>query len=181
MQGRELVWLCGASAALHGSTSAKAADSCRARSFSGSPTGRGGQYTYHGPASGWLCNARPQARAPTAPLRDALEAWLHSLHLERLQHPRERRREDRVCVGARRTRGSLWDKIAAIGIRVQPMGHLHGISLNVSRSFRTFPASPLRRDRRTGSRAFGSRHPRDYARVDAVWPALRGVFGPTEM
>ncbi|WP_245422438.1 lipoyl(octanoyl) transferase LipB [Alsobacter soli] len=96
-------------------------------------TGRGGQFTYHGPGQRVayvmldLRRRKPDVRAFVA----ALEAWvigtLASFNV------RGERREDRVGVWVRRPEKApgAEDKIAAIGIRVRKWVTFHGISLNV--------------------------------------------------
>lgn len=96
-------------------------------------TGRGGQYTYHGPgqrvayAMMDLTKRRQDLRAYVA----ALEAWIIET-LGAFSITGERR-EDRVGVWVKRPdKGQGYeDKIAAIGIRVRKWVSFHGISLNV--------------------------------------------------
>jgi len=96
-------------------------------------TGRGGQFTYHGPGQRVayvmldLRRRRPDLRRFVA----ALEAWLIDTLAE--FNVRGERREDRVGVWVRRPdKGEgVEDKIAAIGIRVRRWVSFHGISLNV--------------------------------------------------
>lgn len=102
------------------------------------PTGRGGQYTYHGPGQRIayvmldLKRREPDIRRFVA----ALEAWIIAT-LARLDVTGARR-EDRVGVWVERPDKPLLadgaiaeDKIAAIGIRVRKWVTFHGISLNV--------------------------------------------------
>jgi lipoyl(octanoyl) transferase len=96
-------------------------------------TGRGGQYTYHGPGQRVayamldLSKRQPDLRAYVA----ALEAWIIET-LGEFSITGERR-EDRVGVWVKRPdKGPGYeDKIAAIGIRVRKWVSFHGISLNV--------------------------------------------------
>jgi len=96
-------------------------------------TGRGGQYTYHGPGQRVayamldLSKRQPDLRAYVA----ALEAWIIET-LSEFSITGERR-EDRVGVWVKRPdKGPGYeDKIAAIGIRVRKWVSFHGISLNV--------------------------------------------------
>lgn len=96
-------------------------------------TGRGGQYTYHGPGQRVayamidLSKRQPDLRAYVA----ALEAWIIAA-LREFSITGERR-EDRVGVWVKRPdKGPGYeDKIAAIGIRVRRWVAFHGISLNV--------------------------------------------------
>ena len=133
----ELVWLLQHPALYTAGTSAKAADLLSAR-FPVHTTGRGGQYTYHGPGQriGYvlldLKRRTPDVRAFVC----ALEAWiiatLSSFNV------RAERREDRVGVWVTRPEKAAGldgtqaeDKIAALGIRVRHWVTFHGISLNV--------------------------------------------------
>lgn len=96
-------------------------------------TGRGGQYTYHGPGQRVayamldLSRRKQDVRAYVA----ALESWI-ILTLAEFNITGERR-EDRVGVWVKRPdKGKGYeDKIAAIGIRVRKWVSFHGISLNV--------------------------------------------------
>jgi lipoyl(octanoyl) transferase len=128
----ELVWLLEHPALYTAGTSAKPEQLIDA-GFPVYATGRGGQFTYHGPGQRVayvmldLKRRAPDIRRFVA----SLEEWL--IHaLDRL-NVRGERREDRVGVWVRRPdKGhDREDKIAAIGIRVRRFVTLHGISLNV--------------------------------------------------
>ena len=119
-------------------TSARPTDLVEPARFPVHATGRGGQYTYHGPGQRVayvmldLKARHPDVRAFVA----ALESWIIGA-LDRFNVTGERR-EDRVGVWVRRpsvpTRkdGDIAeDKIAAIGIRLRRWVSFHGISLNV--------------------------------------------------
>ncbi|MGA0531722.1 lipoyl(octanoyl) transferase LipB [Hansschlegelia sp. KR7-227] len=129
----ELVWLLEHPPLYTAGTSANAADLVEPARLPVFATGRGGQYTYHGPGQRIayvmldLKRRKPDLRAYVA----ALEAWLIAT-LDRFGVAGERR-EDRVGVWVRRPergRGAE-DKIAAIGVRVKRWVTLHGVSLNV--------------------------------------------------
>ena len=129
----ELVWLLEHPPLYTAGTSAKAADLVEPGRFPVHQTGRGGQYTYHGPGQRIayvmldLNRRRPDLRAYVA----SLEAWLIAT-LDAF-NVRAERREDRVGVWVRRPEKgpTVEDKIAAIGIRVRRWVSLHGLSLNV--------------------------------------------------
>ena len=114
-------------------TSAKTGDLVEPDRFPVHATGRGGQYTYHGPGQRVayvmldLNRRRPDLRAYVS----ALEAWI--IATLAAFNVRGERREDRVGVWVRRPdKGEgVEDKIAAIGIRVRRWVSFHGISLNV--------------------------------------------------
>ncbi len=134
----EQVWLLEHPPLYTAGTSAKAADLIEAR-FPVYKTGRGGQFTYHGPGQRVayvmldLKRRRPDVRAYVA----SLEAWLIDA-LERLG-VEAGPREDRVGVWVRRPdkpRGAdgsdAEDKIAAIGVRIRRWATFHGVALNVA-------------------------------------------------
>ena len=134
----ELVWLLEHPPLYTAGTSANDKDLVLPSLFPVHQTGRGGEYTYHGPGQRVayvmldLRRRREDVRAFVA----ALEAWIISA-LEAFNVKGERR-EDRVGVWVKRPDkpalpdGSLAeDKIAAIGIRLKRWVSLHGISLNV--------------------------------------------------
>ncbi|MFL5259693.1 MAG: lipoyl(octanoyl) transferase LipB [Hyphomicrobiales bacterium] len=95
-------------------------------------SGRGGQYTYHGPGQRVayvmldLRRRGSDVRAYVAGLEEWIIRTLHRLGI------RGERREDRVGVWVRRPGEAREDKIAAIGVRVRHWVSFHGISLNVN-------------------------------------------------
>jgi lipoyl(octanoyl) transferase len=128
----ELVWLLEHPPLYTGGTSARREDLLAAR-FPVFATGRGGQYTYHGPGQRVayvmldLRRRGGDVRRFVADLEEWLILTLAAFNI------RGERREDRVGVWVRRPdKGEgCEDKIAAIGIRVKRWVSLHGISLNV--------------------------------------------------
>jgi lipoyl(octanoyl) transferase len=131
-QAPELVWLLEHPPLYTSGTSGKADDLLDAR-FPVFNTGRGGQFTYHGPGQRVaylmldLKRRGPDVRRFVA----TLEEWIIRT-LARFDIAGERR-EDRIGVWVRRPeRGTGHeDKIAAIGIRIKRWVTLHGIALNV--------------------------------------------------
>ena len=136
-EAAELVWLVEHPPLYTAGTSAKVDDLKDAR-FEVFETGRGGQYTYHGPGQRVAyvmlnLNARkPDVRAYVA----ALEAWV--IATLATMNVRAERRESRVGVWVQRRDKAnglngepAEDKIAAIGIRIRKWVTFHGISLNV--------------------------------------------------
>jgi lipoyl(octanoyl) transferase len=133
----ECVWLLEHPALYTAGTSAREADLVAPARLPVYRTGRGGQYTYHGPGQRVayvmldLNRRRTDLRAYVA----CLEAWIIAT-LEAF-NVRAERREDRVGVWVRRPEkgqengDAVEDKIAAIGIRVRRWVSFHGISLNV--------------------------------------------------
>lgn len=113
-------------------TSAKSADLLNAR-FPVHQTGRGGQFTYHGPGQRVayvmldLKRRNPDIRAFVSALETWIISTLDSFNVQGITRP------DRVGVWVRRPdKGEGFeDKIAAIGIRVRKWVSFHGISLNI--------------------------------------------------
>ena len=141
----ERVWLVEHPPLYTAGTSAQDRDLVEPDRFPVFRSGRGGQFTYHGPGQRVayvmldLNRRRPDVRVFVA----ALEAWL--IRTLASFNIRGERREDRVGVWVRRPEkgegvegdapceggAPCEDKIAAIGIRVRRWVTFHGISLNV--------------------------------------------------
>jgi lipoyl(octanoyl) transferase len=132
-EAAERVWLLEHPPLYTAGGSARSGDLLDAR-FPVFKTGRGGQYTYHGPGQRVvyvmldLKRRRPDLRAYVA----SLEAWLIDT-LAAFGVSGETR-EDRVGVWvARPDKGEgAEDKIAAIGVRVRRWATFHGVSVNVA-------------------------------------------------
>jgi lipoyl(octanoyl) transferase len=119
-------------------TSAMPADLVDAGRFPVHASGRGGEYTYHGPGQrvAYVMLDLKRRRQDVRAFVSALEHWIIG-SLDEAQ-VRGERREDRVGVWVRRPDRPLLpdgrmaeDKIAAIGIRLRKWVTFHGISLNV--------------------------------------------------
>ncbi len=129
----ELVWLLEHPPLYTAGTSARDEDLLDAARLPVFRTGRGGQFTYHGPGQrvGYvlldLKRRRPDVRAFVA----ALEEWVIRALLP--FNVEGERRADRVGVWVRRPDKAkdAEDKIAAIGVRLRRWVSFHGISLNV--------------------------------------------------
>jgi lipoyl(octanoyl) transferase len=125
----ELVWLVEHPPIYTAGTSAKDDDLLDAR-FPVFKTGRGGQFTYHGPGQrvGYvMLDLRRRGGDVRGFVRD-LEEWL----IRALAHfnVKGERRNGRVGIWVARG-GGKEDKIAAIGVRVRKWVTFHGVSLNV--------------------------------------------------
>lgn len=135
----ELVWLLEHPPLYTSGTSARPKDLLEPR-FPVFSTGRGGQFTYHGPGQRIayvmldLKRRRPDVRAYVAGLESLIIATLAAFNV------RGERREDRVGVWvARPDKGpGFEDKIAAIGVRVKRWVTFHGLALNVEPDLRHF-------------------------------------------
>ncbi len=133
----ELVWLLEHPPLYTAGSSARTQDLLDGGRFPVYRTGRGGQYTYHGPGqivAYVMLDLNRRRRDIRRFVRD-LEAWLIAA-LARFGVSGERR-EGRVGIwvarndGSRPTKDHSEDKIAAIGVRVRRWVTYHGISLNV--------------------------------------------------
>ena len=135
---RELVWLLEHPPLYTAGTSADAADLIQPDRFPVFKTGRGGEYTYHGPGQRVvyvmldLKRRRQDVRTYVAALEEVIIRTLEAMNV------RGERREDRVGVWVRRPERPLLpdgstaeDKVAALGIRLRRWVSFHGLSINV--------------------------------------------------
>lgn len=129
-QADELVWLLEHPPLYTAGTSAKADDLLAPNRFPVFPTGRGGQFTYHGPGQrvGYVMMDLRQRRNDVRRFVRDLEEWLIRT-LARF-NVRGLRREGRIGIWVVR-HGGREDKIAALGIRVRRGVSYHGVSFNV--------------------------------------------------
>jgi lipoyl(octanoyl) transferase len=129
----ELVWLLEHPPLYTAGVSSKPGDLLDAGRFPVFETGRGGQYTYHGPGQRVayvMLDLTARGRDVRAFVA-ALEAWVIGA-LARFNVVGEPR-EGRVGVWVER-KGPGWsreDKIAAIGVKLRKWVSFHGVSLNV--------------------------------------------------
>ncbi|GLI22258.1 lipoyl(octanoyl) transferase [Xanthobacter flavus] len=175
----ECVWLLEHPPLYTAGTSAKPEDLVDAR-FPVYETGRGGQFTYHGPGQR-VAYAMLDLKRRSPDVRryvSALEAWIIGT-LSAFNVTGERR-EDRVGVWVRR-KGGGEDKIAAIGIRVRRWVTFHGISLNVEPDLSHFGGIVPCGVREHGVTSLADLGlPVSMAEVDAVMRvAFEEVFGKT--
>lgn len=137
-QGRALeeVWLLEHPPLYTGGTSAKSTDLLDTGGFPVYQTGRGGQYTYHGPGQrvGYVMLDLKRRARDVRQYVCALEEWL-ILSLKELGVQGERR-SGRV---------GIWvdvegtdKKIAALGVRLKQWVSYHGVALNVSPNLEHF-------------------------------------------
>jgi lipoyl(octanoyl) transferase len=137
----ELVWLLEHPPLYTAGTSAKASDLVSPDRFPVHQTGRGGQYTYHGPGQRVayvLLNLKQRTPDVRAFVRD-LEEWI----IETLGafNIKGERREGRVGIWVTGENKSLKvqeEKIAALGIRLHKWVSYHGISINISPNLEHF-------------------------------------------
>jgi lipoyl(octanoyl) transferase len=126
----ELVWLVEHPALYTAGTSANAVDLIAPDRFPVFETGRGGQYTYHGPGQrvGYVMLDLKKRGGDVRAFVAALERWI-VLTLSGFGIKGETR-ENRVGVWVKRP--GRQDKIAALGIRVRRGISFHGISININ-------------------------------------------------
>ncbi len=132
-KARERVWLVEHPALYTAGTSARDEDLLTPERFPVHRTGRGGQFTYHGPGQrvAYVMLDLKRREPDLRRFVSALEAWL--IGTLGAFNIRGERREERVGVWVRRPEKGegAEDKIAALGIRVRRWVSFHGISLNV--------------------------------------------------
>jgi lipoyl(octanoyl) transferase len=132
-QAGELVWLLEHPPLYTAGVSARDSDLLDPERFPVFRTGRGGQFTYHGPGQRVayiMLDLRTRGRDVTKFVGD-LERWIIGA-LERFNVKGEVR-EGRIGVWVERS-GPGWareDKIAAIGVRLRKWVSFHGIAFNV--------------------------------------------------
>lgn len=137
-EANELVWLVEHPPLYTGGTSAQAQDLLSPDRFPVYATGRGGEYTYHGPGQRVayvmldLKRRREDVRAFVTALEQLIIETLAQFNVK------GERREDRVGVWVVRpdkpplaNGAPCEDKIAAIGIRLRRWVSFHGIAINV--------------------------------------------------
>jgi len=136
-EGEELVWLLEHPPLYTAGTSAKPEDLAAPDRFPAFSTGRGGQWTYHGPgqrvAYVMLDLNRYHGTVAARDLHayvEGLEAWLiRTLATFGVQGER---RAGRIGVWVVDARTGAENKVAAIGVRVTRWMSWHGVALNVN-------------------------------------------------
>jgi lipoyl(octanoyl) transferase len=126
----EQVWLLEHPPVYTAGTSAKEADLLNAGAFPVYRTGRGGQFTYHGPGQrvGYVMLDLKRREMDVRTFVHRLEAWV--IAALAAFNVRGETRPDRVGVWVQRGSGRE-DKIAAIGVRVRRWVTYHGIAINL--------------------------------------------------
>jgi lipoyl(octanoyl) transferase len=126
----ELVWLLEHPPLYTAGTSAQPDDLLRPQRFPVYASGRGGQYTYHGPGQR-VAYVMLDLKRREADLRryvQDLEEWVIRT-LARF-NVRGERRDGRIGIWVARS-GGREDKIAAIGVRVRHWVTFHGVAVNL--------------------------------------------------
>jgi lipoyl(octanoyl) transferase len=129
-RAKEMVWLLEHPALYTAGTSAKREDLLDANRLPVFETGRGGQFTYHGPGQrvGYVMMDLRQRNNDVRRFVNDLEEWLIRA-LARF-NIRGERREGRVGIWVAQS-PTKEDKVAALGIRVRRGVSYHGISFNI--------------------------------------------------
>lgn len=126
----ELVWLLEHPPLYTAGTSARPEDLLESNRFPVFQTGRGGQFTYHGPGQR-VCYVMLDLQRRSPDIRQFirnLEDWvIQSLAAFNVKGER---RDDRVGIWVDRG-GGREDKIAAIGVRIRRWVTFHGVAINV--------------------------------------------------
>jgi lipoyl(octanoyl) transferase len=140
---RQLVWLLEHPPLYTAGTSAKPHDLLGTPPFPVYKSGRGGQYTYHGPGQRvvyLMLDLRARGRDIRAFVQE-VEAWV--IDALTAFNVKGEVRCDRVGVWVDRTQSGgpiREDKIAAVGLRIRKWVSFHGISLNVEPDLHHFEA-----------------------------------------
>jgi lipoyl(octanoyl) transferase len=183
-EAAECVWLLEHPALYTAGTSARPTDLLAPDRFPVHATGRGGQYTYHGPGQRIayaMLDVKTRTGGDVRAFVNTLEAWiirtLKSFGVDGETRP------DRVGVWVRRPDLGVGreDKIAALGIRLRRGISLHGISVNVEPDLEHFSGIVP-----CGISAHGVTSLADLGRIVsleevdmALAASFRDIFGPT--
>ncbi len=189
-EARECVWLLEHPPIYTGGSSAKAQDLLDAR-FPVFSTGRGGQFTYHGPGQrvAYVMLDLTHRRRDVRALVCALESWIIATLADFGVAGERRAARVGVWVGRpEKAKGPLGetaeDKIAAIGIRLRQWVSFHGVALNVAPDLTHFSGiAPCGvRDAHLGVTSLAELGvTTDMRSVDAVLRKnFEAIFGPTE-
>ncbi len=133
-EAAELIWLLQHPSLYTAGTSARAADLLDPERFPVHRSGRGGEYTYHGPGQrvAYVMLDLTRRGRDVRRFVDDLECWVIKA-LARFNIKGERR-PDRVGIWVDRSAAlgaGREDKIAAIGVRVRRWVTYHGIAINL--------------------------------------------------
>ncbi len=130
-QAPELVWLLEHPPLYTAGTSARDEDLLQPERFPVHHTGRGGQYTYHGPGQrvAYVMLDLTRRGRDVRRFVQQLEEWI--IRTLASFNVTGERREGRVGIWVARGEAGREDKIAAIGVRLRHWVSYHGIAINV--------------------------------------------------
>ena len=178
----ELIWLLEHPPLYTAGTSADPVDLISPDRFPVHQTGRGGQYTYHGPGQRVayvMLNLKARKQDVRAFVQD-LEQWI--INTLDTFNVRGEIRDGRVGVWVQRPElgPTREDKIAAIGIRIRKWVTFHGISLNVEPDLEHFSGIvPCGISQHGVTSLVDLGLPVSYLDADAALKhCFEGVFGP---
>ncbi|MEW7008357.1 lipoyl(octanoyl) transferase LipB [Lentilitoribacter sp. EG35] len=188
-ESNELIWLVEHPPLYTAGTSANINDLVSPDRFDVYQTGRGGEYTYHGPGQrvAYVMLDLKRRKQDVRAFVSALERWIIETLAD--MNVKGERREDRVGVWVQRPEkarlpdGSInEEKIAAIGIRLRKWVSFHGIAINVEPDLEHFSGIVP-----CGVQKYGVTSLVDLGlpvTMDDLDLSLRssfeGIFGPTE-
>ncbi len=185
-KARELVWLLSHPALYTAGTSTRTEDLIAPHDLPVFRSGRGGQYTYHGPGQriAYVLLDLGRRGRDIRHFVTGLEAWMIAA-LARFNIKGERRL-GRVGIWVDRG-GGREDKIGAVGVRIRHWVSFHGLSLNVDpdlRHYRGIVPCGIRQDGRYGVTsltdlgiAVGSAEV-DSALIETFPPIFGGAMAP---
>jgi lipoyl(octanoyl) transferase len=130
-KARELIWLLEHPPLYTAGTSASPGDLLQPDRFPVHRTGRGGQYTYHGPGQrvGYVLLDLKKHGTDVRRFVWSLEEWI--IRALASFNVTGERRTGRVGIWVPRKDAGREDKIAAIGVRIRRWVSYHGIAINV--------------------------------------------------
>ncbi|MBX7145699.1 MAG: lipoyl(octanoyl) transferase LipB [Alphaproteobacteria bacterium] len=138
----EMIWILEHPDLYTAGTSAQQKDLLEPSKFPVFKTGRGGQYTYHGPGQRIiyvmlnLSERNPDIRWFVSQLEKWIIETLKEFGIQGLCHP------ERIGIWVKRPDKGMGyeDKIAALGIRIRKWVSFHGIALNINPNLENFSA-----------------------------------------
>ncbi len=133
-RGPELVWLLEHPPLYTAGTSAQRGDLLAPDRFPVYESGRGGQYTYHGPGQrvAYVMLDLTRRKRDVRWFVNSLEDWLIATLAEFGVHGERRNGQAGVWVSQPNGAASSQAKIAALGVRLRRWVSFHGVSLNVA-------------------------------------------------
>lgn len=179
-KARELIWLLEHPPLYSAGTSAKAADLVDPNRFEVFASGRGGQYTYHGPGQRvayFMLDLKTRGRDVSCFVSGLEQVIIDSLAALGVEAGR---RKGRIGVWVTRGNGRE-EKIAAIGVRLRKWVSFHGIAINVSPELSHFEGIvPCGISEHGVASLVSLGKASDMPTVDAaLTAAIHATFGPT--
>ncbi len=181
-EARELIWLVEHPPLYSAGTSAKESDLVDPTRFDVFESGRGGQYTYHGPGQRvayFMLDLKTRGRDVSCFVSGLEQVIIDTLSMRGVEAGR---REGRIGVWVTREDGRE-EKIAAIGVRLKKWVSFHGIAINVAPDLSHFGGiipCGISEHGVASLAALGKNA--DMSKVDAALrEAVAKTFGPTHL